>query len=121
MKHVILLNSLVYIFVTITSIISCPGITVTLNYPYSREIDEQHLYTEVQHHAVTRMINPVEADSDSDSCDTPSTDSCEGDDCLRKRLQQITPVSVSFLSFFSVSLSPFFHCFESFSLSLSFL
>uniref|UniRef100_A0A1X7SVP6 SH2 domain-containing protein n=1 Tax=Amphimedon queenslandica TaxID=400682 RepID=A0A1X7SVP6_AMPQE len=70
------------------------GITVVLSYPYSREVDEQHLYTEVHHHAVTRMVNnAVVEESDSDSYDLPDTDSSPELDSLHRRLQQITPVA----------------------------
>ena len=93
------------------------GITVVLSYPYSREVDEQHLYTEVHHHAVTRMINTtVIEESDSDSYDLPDTDSSPEVDSLHRRLQQITPVSATLEPYIICIISLLFYL----SLSLSF-
>ena len=41
------------------------GIRVILKYPYTRFVEENHLYTEVVHHAVTRMLEDSESDSES--------------------------------------------------------
>lgn len=41
------------------------GIRVVLNYPYSRFIKESHLYTEVVHHAVTRMLESSDSESET--------------------------------------------------------
>ncbi|CAI8038949.1 Dual adapter for phosphotyrosine and 3-phosphotyrosine and 3-phosphoinositide [Geodia barretti] len=42
------------------------NIRVVLKFPYSRFVEESHLYTEVVHHAVTNYINDS-SDSDTDS------------------------------------------------------
>ena len=63
------------------------GINVYLKYPYSREIDEQHLYTDIHHHAVTNMIDiSSHRHSDNDSYTSESEDS------LDKRISYIHPV-----------------------------
>lgn len=49
------------------------NIRVVLKFPYSRFVEESHLYTEVVHHAVTNYINDS-SDSDTDSS-TPSHES----------------------------------------------
>ena len=46
------------------------NIRVVLKYPYSRFVEESHLYTEIVHHAVTNYINES-SESDTDS-GTPS-------------------------------------------------
>ena len=93
--NLVLLCTLAYMHYYLLFYLSS-GITVVLSYPYSREVDEQHLYTEVHHHAVTRMINnAVVEESDSDSYDLPASDSSPEVDSLHRRLQQITPVSVT--------------------------
>jgi dual adaptor for phosphotyrosine/3-phosphotyrosine/3-phosphoinositide len=60
------------------------GINVFLKYPYSRDIDEEHIYTEIHHHAVTNM---------DELHDSQSTYTSESEDSLQGRLSQITPVS----------------------------
>ena len=45
------------------------GIRVTLKYPYPRYIEEGHLYTELVHHAVSRMVEYSDDDSDSGTQD----------------------------------------------------
>lgn len=62
-----------------------PGINVYLKYPYSREIDEKHIYTEVQHHAVTNMSTVAYSDSDSLTSESESS--------LDNAAPQIYPVS----------------------------
>ena len=65
-------------------------VTVVLKYPYPRDIEEQHVYTELHHHAVTKMVD-LDKDSDSGSSipeDNVSWDAC---DTLR-RLPYTTPV-----------------------------
>lgn len=47
------------------------GVMVALKYPYTRYIDESHLYTDVVHHAVTHMLEESsgsEFSSGSDVC-----------------------------------------------------
>ena len=61
---------------------------MTLKYPYSREIDEKHLYSEVIHHAVTNMIDHG-ASSDSDH---NSDEDMSFTDTLKKNLPFTTPV-----------------------------
>ena len=46
------------------------GVMVVLNLPYSRHVQENHLYTDITHHAVTNMINT----SDSEREDSPLED-----------------------------------------------
>ncbi len=43
------------------------GVMVALKYPYTRYIDESHLYTEVVHHAVTHMLDSSSNSSESTS------------------------------------------------------
>ena len=45
------------------------GITVVLQFPYSRMVKETHIYTDVVHHAVTNMIDST-SDSDLDDSST---------------------------------------------------
>ena len=67
--------------------------TVVLKYPYSREVDEQHIYTDLQHHAVTNMID-LDKDSDSDSNSDSAEVSASWDPCdTLRRLPFTTPVS----------------------------
>ncbi len=47
------------------------GVTVVLKFPYTRFIEENHLYTDIVHHAVTNM---TDSSSDSES-DAPAEDS----------------------------------------------
>ena len=47
------------------------GITVLLQFPYSRYIDDTHQYTDVVHHAVSNMVDSgSESDNDSESVDS---------------------------------------------------
>ena len=59
-----------------------------MKYPYSRDIDEQHFYTEVHHHAVTNMLDD-NTDSDTGSEEEPEWDKCD----TLHRLPYVTPVS----------------------------
>ncbi len=48
------------------------GITVLLKFPYSRNVEETHVYTDVVHHAVTNMMESTsESDMDSSASDSP--------------------------------------------------
>ncbi len=69
--------------------------TVILKYPYSREIDEQHKYTELHHHAATKMVNLSDSDSDSEDTENSghSWDACD----TLQRFQYITPVSIIYI------------------------
>lgn len=42
------------------------GVTVVLKYPYRRDVDEAHMYTDVVHHAVTHMVDTSDSDSESE-------------------------------------------------------
>ena len=42
------------------------GVTVTLKHPYSRFVDEKHMYTDVVHHAVTYMLDSADSGSESE-------------------------------------------------------
>ena len=74
---------------------------MTLKYPYSREIDEKHVYSEVIHHAVTNMIDhSASSDSDLDSDeDTSLTDT------LKKNLPLTAPVMFLYITYNIMYLS----------------
>lgn len=69
-------------------------IKVVLKYPYSREIDEEHLYTELQHHAATNMIDLNDSDTDTSVESDEETEETGWAACdTLHRLPYTTPVS----------------------------
>lgn len=63
------------------------GITVVLNFPYVRFIEESHIYTDVVHHAVTNMLDSSsEGESDED-------ESLNDEDALSNELP--SPLSIN--------------------------
>ena len=51
------------------------GVTVILKFPYTRFVEENHMYTDIVHHAVTYMLDSS-SDSGDDLLDSESAHSC---------------------------------------------
>ena len=60
------------------------GVTVVLKFPYTRFIEEEHMYTDVVHHAVTNMLDSS-SDSDSDHTEETILTSTEYRDVMKGR------------------------------------
>jgi len=66
------------------------GVTVILKFPYTRFVEENHMYTDIVHHAVTYMLDSS-SDSEDDLLDSKSADRS----CTSEQQQMDMTIAVS--------------------------